>query len=691
MKLPASLFCMLFVLVVQRAGAQQWDWAQRFQGDRSSGSAIGLDGSGNMYVAGSFIGTNQIGTNQLVSAGSNDVFIAKLDSEGGVVWAISTGGPDDDWIRRLLVTTNGAVFVCGHFSIHRSLLARNDPESVSNAFIARVDDGKFSWFETFSEQADGQVGGVAFGPDESLWLLAATNNRVFVRKYAQDGPVPGGYTVGEDFFWPDGIAVAADGHVFIHGVAGDDVNLGTTNLTGYWTHFAAALDATGRVEWAWNPGRDYYGPRINAIACTPDGGLVSAGSEYSGLPEQWGVVTKHSVGGAVLWQKALGRFFKNFYNVRGVAIGSRGEIILTGDAFDNPYHLLNRRSVWIAVLGPNGDLLSQQFIKSYARADQNIGTAIAANTEGDIFVTGELMGVPTFGTNVMGAGPSGVTNAFVARRPTVLPLLGIQRGRTNVVLDWPQTALPFALQQTEAVPFGAWSDVSSVPEESTGRKRVILAAEQANGFFRLRSTNEIPIRHLPEIYGPTLQRYAFLRRPSTVVTATNAVSLLSFTALARDADQDSLTFQWLDADTGQSLTNGISVAPSEDDDGYRRYFLSLYDTNLVFELGTHTISVVAFDWVFHATNSVTVEVLSVQAAIDELIEAVKAASTNPDDGLLEPLRSAREDAEDGRWDDAANYLREFQTRLADNPELSDANKKLFEDAADTILGAIQRD
>jgi hypothetical protein len=120
---------------------QQWQWVQRLDGDASAATAIFCDRNTNIYVAGTFTGTNLIGTNRFVSVGGNDVFLAKLNADGAVLWAIALGGPEDDSLAtpHLPVTTNGAVYLCGRFSIPGALVGHANA-SISNVFLARVDD-----------------------------------------------------------------------------------------------------------------------------------------------------------------------------------------------------------------------------------------------------------------------------------------------------------------------------------------------------------------------------------------------------------------------------------------------------------------------------------------------------------------------------------------------------------------------
>lgn len=67
-------------------------WARAATGDSSIGTGIGLDSSGNIYVTGDFNGTTDFdpgpGTFNLTAAGL-DIFVAKYDTSGNFSWAFS--------------------------------------------------------------------------------------------------------------------------------------------------------------------------------------------------------------------------------------------------------------------------------------------------------------------------------------------------------------------------------------------------------------------------------------------------------------------------------------------------------------------------------------------------------------------------------------------------------------------------
>ncbi len=95
-------------------------WA-RSMGSTSEevGSDISVDGSGNVYIVGSFFETVDFdpgpGVVNLTSAGDTDVFISKLDSDGNFVWAKSMGGAVYDEGKGLSVNSSGKIYATGYF------------------------------------------------------------------------------------------------------------------------------------------------------------------------------------------------------------------------------------------------------------------------------------------------------------------------------------------------------------------------------------------------------------------------------------------------------------------------------------------------------------------------------------------------------------------------------------------------
>ena len=117
--LVSSLTCAVAILLkLDSSGGLVWapHWGA---GSDDRGYGVVLDGSGYVYVTGSFSGTADFdpgpGTTDLVSGGGTDVFASKLDSSGDFVWARHWGDTGDDEGRGVALDGSGNVHVTGFF------------------------------------------------------------------------------------------------------------------------------------------------------------------------------------------------------------------------------------------------------------------------------------------------------------------------------------------------------------------------------------------------------------------------------------------------------------------------------------------------------------------------------------------------------------------------------------------------
>ena len=114
------LFVFLFIVTASQLMAQTpyVNWAKNIPATTGGSTIKDLqtDASGNVYVTGVFAGTvtmnpEVVNSTKLVSAGQNDVYVAKYNTLGSLVWAFRLGSTGNDAAHNIAVDAAGMVYV----------------------------------------------------------------------------------------------------------------------------------------------------------------------------------------------------------------------------------------------------------------------------------------------------------------------------------------------------------------------------------------------------------------------------------------------------------------------------------------------------------------------------------------------------------------------------------------------------
>lgn len=209
---------------------------------------VAIGSTGEVYAAGTFEGTINLGGDDLKSAGSTDVFLAKFASDGSHVFSKRFGGISSDEAYGLALDHSGKLSITGYFA-----------------------------------------GDIDFGGE----TLTATGLDVFVARFTTEGDHDFSDKFGDDGSqWASGIAATSTGGLVVVGTFGgtmscqdevyeSDVNAG----------FVMNLDASGKCQWV-----EKLAKPARSVAVVYSDEIVVMGDA---------TVTKLGSGGLPKWEKVF--------------------------------------------------------------------------------------------------------------------------------------------------------------------------------------------------------------------------------------------------------------------------------------------------------------------------------------------------------------------------------------------------
>lgn len=241
MKNQCLFFALLFssLICFSQNNPPIWDWAKAFSGSHhESAKEITVDEDGYMYIAGVFEGDSLVlGDSTFYNRGyisSSDIFVAKLDQSGEVIWSRSAGGQMTDRPNNIAIDNDGNVYVVGMSKSPTisfgSITYNNDNDA--NGFIVKYDSsGNVMWASSAGSFAEGvatnslgevYVTGGFWEPETTFGSTELTNDgysNMFLVKYDSSGNVIWATSIGgQGAEYGYEVIVGADDNVRLIGV-----------------------------------------------------------------------------------------------------------------------------------------------------------------------------------------------------------------------------------------------------------------------------------------------------------------------------------------------------------------------------------------------------------------------------------------------------------------------------------------
>ncbi|MEZ6049598.1 MAG: FG-GAP-like repeat-containing protein, partial [Planctomycetaceae bacterium] len=345
-----------------------------------------VNNQGHVHLVGYFEDTLDFdpgtGIQNRTSAGEDDLFVLKLDSDGNLLWVNTIGGIDSDYADSVAIDQNNRVIVAATLSatVDVNPGPAEDIRTIEdhNAFVLAFDsNGQFAWATEFTAatagngassdtfavatDASGNVyaaglftSEVDFDPGVNTTLLNSTAGRddLFVAKLTEQG----------DLVWakamfssdntsvqiPYDIEVDENADLYVtgrfSGTTDFDPGPGVFNLTSVGARdvFVLKLDSDGVLDWA-----DSFGSSENDqgvdLEVGPEGTVYVAGNvggttDFDSGPgsytpaESEGFLVYYNADGSLAWV-TTGRYRSN-----GLALDSTGNIYQVG-AYDGTVDL----------------------------------------------------------------------------------------------------------------------------------------------------------------------------------------------------------------------------------------------------------------------------------------------------------------------------------------------------------------
>lgn len=430
------LTAIFFLCLSSPVSSQTFLWNQTI---RSEGFDevydLAADPSGNVYVTGMIEYLADFGNGVVLEArGVHDIFIAKYDSSGNLIWARRDGGRDGDKAHSIALDGQGFLYVAGEFedtSYWGPFMKIAD--GGNNMFVAKYDtSGNVLWVESIGTTtgANTRAYGVGVDASSNVYVAGGTQGDTYYNGaflFTSTGDYDGmlvSFDKFGNFRWAKRMggndsdkarAVVSDqgSNIYLTGYYSGNANFSGTNLPGqgHTDIFLAKYDTTGLLQWVTQAGDTGF-DRSWDIDININGQILVAGDESRGhfdanVASCQGMtdafVAAYDDSGNNLWVVAGGG--PEADQGKGVTHDNAGNIYLTGDfggsAIFPPFSYSSNNYAEPFMVSYTSDGTTLRWARVGVGPSNDRGIAIGVDNAGSIYSTGNFDDSIQFGQMVL--------------------------------------------------------------------------------------------------------------------------------------------------------------------------------------------------------------------------------------------------------------------------------------------------
>jgi hypothetical protein len=396
--------------------------------------AVAVDGAGNVTVAGSFESSVDFGAGAVSSSGGTDVFVAGYTPAGAYRWSRAFGSSAAETVAGIGVDATGNVYIAGTLKGIASYGGGTlNWSGGSDLFVVSYDGaGVPRWGKGLGDGGYQNATGLSVDVTGNMYLNGTYDGKIMFGggttvtavegfdAFAASLNSQGGPRWAES--WNYGTSVWYDyGDSITHDALGNAYHAWHTNYSNQL--YIVSLDAAGAQRWSKYSsisamGSNVYGMASGGGALYSVGGMNGTLNFGTGITSAGGLdafVVSHDAGGTHRWSKRFGGAGEDVW--RDVAVDGAGDVYVVG-CFSGTVDfgggaMTSSGGKDLAVVKLSGATGAHIFSWQLGGAGNDVGMSIALDGSGNIYLAGSFeSSMPCAGTSLVSGG---MTDAMLVK------------------------------------------------------------------------------------------------------------------------------------------------------------------------------------------------------------------------------------------------------------------------------------